>query len=116
MAVGFEDFRRMALGLPEVRESVSYGTPSFKLKDKFLARFHDDGVSLVLKIDFETRDFLMQAYPQTYYITDHYRNYPSVLVRMSEADPDELASLLLQTWLSVAPKKLRQAVAKNPKN
>jgi hypothetical protein len=87
-------------------ESVSYGTPSFKLKDKLIARFHQDGVSLVLKTDFETRDFLMQVNPKAYYITNHYKNYPYVLVRLDEVDLEELNGHLKRIWKSHAFKKL----------
>ncbi|XID94893.1 MmcQ/YjbR family DNA-binding protein [Paenibacillaceae bacterium WGS1546] len=103
---GFEAFRKMILSLPGMAESVSYGTPSFKLKDKLLARFHEDGETLVLKTDFETRDFLMSVDSNTYYITDHYKNYPYVLVRMSSVDMEELAGHVRSLWKSLAPKKL----------
>jgi hypothetical protein len=32
--------------------------------------------------------------PGTYYITDHYRNYPWILVRLSRVHPDALRDLL----------------------
>ncbi|MDF2650988.1 MAG: hypothetical protein K0Q73_6793 [Paenibacillus sp.] len=99
-------FRMVALSLPGMIESVSYGTSSFKLKDKLLARFHEDGESLVLKMDFETRDFLLQVNSETYFITDHYKNYPYVLVRLNEVHLEELRGHLLKIWKSHAPKKL----------
>ncbi|MBD2868253.1 MmcQ/YjbR family DNA-binding protein [Paenibacillus arenilitoris] len=102
----FEAFRRMALSFPGVVEAVSYGTPSFKLKDKQLARFHEDGVSLVLKMDMETRDFVLQAEPVVYSMPDHYKKYPYVLVKLAEADMDELKGHFLRSWRANAPKKL----------
>lgn len=102
----FEQFRSIALSLPGMVESITHGTPSFKLKDKLLARFHQDGKSLALKTDFDTRDFLLQAHPDVYYITDHYKDYPYILVRMSAADMEELKGLVHRTWKSLAPKKL----------
>lgn len=109
----FESFRRMALSLPGVVEGISYGTPSFKVKDKLLARFHEDGTSLVLKMDFETRDFLMQVNEKSYYITDHYKNYPYVLVRINDAEMEELRGHLIRTWKSLAAKKLLQEYEKS---
>jgi hypothetical protein len=96
----------MALSLPGVTESVSYGTPSFKLKDKLLARLHEDGVSLVLKMDLSARDIVMQVNPEVYSITEHYRKYPYVLVKMTEADPNDLREHFHDAWRSVAPKKM----------
>jgi NTP pyrophosphatase (non-canonical NTP hydrolase) len=57
-------------------------------------------------MDFDTRDFLMQVNPEAYYITDHYKNYPYVLVRLQHADLEDLKGHLLRTWRSTAPKKL----------
>ncbi|WP_425482689.1 hypothetical protein [Chelativorans xinjiangense] len=37
----FERLREAAAGLPEVEESTSYGTPSLKVRKKFLARVKD---------------------------------------------------------------------------
>ncbi|GIO91365.1 hypothetical protein J31TS3_25920 [Paenibacillus lactis] len=71
-----------------------------------MARLHEDGVTLVLRMDYETRDFLMQFDPDVYYITDHYRNAPYVLVRLSAVDPKELLEHLERAWRSCAPKKL----------
>jgi hypothetical protein len=95
----------MALSFPGVAEAISYGTPSFKLKDKLLARFHEDGVSLVLKMDVETRDFLLQAEPEVYSITDHYKNYPYILVKLVNADLEDLKGYFHRSWRSHAPKK-----------
>ena len=30
------------------------------------------------------RELLLRAEPETYYLTDHYRGYPAVLVRLSK--------------------------------
>ncbi len=57
-------------------------------------------------MDFDTRDILMRADPQTFYITDHYRAYRAVLVRFATLDPDDLPGLLEQAWRQVAPKRL----------
>lgn len=104
-----DSITKMALALPGMLESVSYGTKSFKVKDKLIARFHEDGVSLVLKMDMDTRDFLMQAYPQTYSITEHYRNYPFVLVDLSHVDLEELKGYLHKAWKAQATQKLLKA-------
>jgi hypothetical protein len=102
----FEDIRQIALALPGAEESTSYGTPAFKVAGKMLARKHQDGVSLVVRISFDEREMLMEAEPETFYITDHYRNYPALLVRIATVNPGTLQRILAQTWRQVAPKKL----------
>jgi hypothetical protein len=102
----FEAVREIALSLPGIVESVSYGTPSFKLKDKLLARFHEDGESLVLKMDVETRDMMLQMNPQVYSITDHYLKYPYVLVKLHNADLADLKGHFQAAWRQIAPKRM----------
>jgi hypothetical protein len=85
--------RRVALSFPGVEEATSYGTPAFRLGKKLLVRLHQDGRSLVLKVGDATRVHLLQADPDTFFVTDHYRGYPYVLAhldRLSAADLHKL--------------------------
>lgn len=94
MAMTFKDVRKMALALDGVEESTSYGTAAFKIRGKLIARLKEDGVSLVVGTTFEEREEMMRAEPETYYITDHYLNYPWVLVRLPKVHPDAMRDLL----------------------
>ena len=98
MPVTFEDVRRIALSLQDVEESTSYGTPAFKVAGKLIARLCEDGDSLVVGTTFEEREEMMAAEGETYYITDHYLNYPWVLVRLSRVHSDALSDLLARAW------------------
>jgi hypothetical protein len=99
----------MGLQLPDVEESTAYGTPALKVRGQLLTcpainKSAEPG-SIVVRIDFERRDELMAADPDTYYLTDHYREYPSVLVRLSKIRPDALQDLLGMAWKFVTTKK-----------
>jgi hypothetical protein len=107
--VTFDTVRAIALTLPGAEETTSYGTPAFKVKGKLFVRQHQDGVSLVIKIDVEDREILMAADPETFYITDHYLNYPWILVRLSNVRTDQLRDLLRQAWRLAAPGRLVSA-------
>jgi len=106
-AVSFEDVRRLALDLPGAEESTSYGTPAFKVNKKLFARFHQDGQSLVLPIDFADRELLIAEQPEIFYITNHYLNYPYVLVRLATVRRDQISGLLRQAWRRVAARSNR---------
>lgn len=108
-AVDFETVREILGGLPGVEEGPCYGTPGFRVKGKFLSRLKEDGDSLVVPVDLIEREFLIETEPATFYITEHYRNYPAVLVRLSKVDREELRDLLERAWRGKAPKKLLQA-------
>ena len=86
--------RRVARSLPEVEEGTSYGTPAWKHRGTLLARLHQDGASLVLKVGNETRDHLLQADPDTFFVTDHYKGYPMVLARLDRLGTADLRKLL----------------------
>jgi hypothetical protein len=104
--VTFNTVREIARTLPGVEEGTCYGTPAFRVRGKFLSRLKEDGETLVVRIDFDTRDILMQVDPETYYITDHYAGYPAILVRLEKVDRDDLAKLLEDSWRQAAPKRL----------
>jgi hypothetical protein len=104
--VTYETVREIARGLAGVVEGTSYGTPALKVGKTLFARQHQDGVSLVIKIEPEQRAMRMKADPETFYITDHYLNYPWILVRLSTVDRDDLRDLLEEAWRLSAPKRL----------
>lgn len=104
----FETVCKLMSALPGVAEGTSYGTPGFKVKGRFLARLKEDGESLVLRIGFLEREALMTSAPDIFYITDHYANYPAVLVRLPKIRKDALARVLQEAWREVAPASLKR--------
>lgn len=103
--VTFETVRQLALALPGVEEGTSYGTPAFRCGGRILARFHQDGESLVLKVEYAAHEVLMGSQPETFYVTDHYRCYPLMLVRLSSVDLGLLRSLIEDAWRNLAPSR-----------
>ena len=101
----FETVRKIALSLDNVEEGTSYGTPAFKVRGTLFARLHHDSESLVVRMERDEREELMAADPSSYYITDHYLNYPWILVRLSRVHPDALRDLLRGAWRSAAASK-----------
>src|SRR5947207_3221165 len=101
----FDTVRQIAQTLPGAEESTSYGTPAFKVKGKLFARQHQDGESLVIATAFDEREEMMSTSPEKFYITDHYLNYPYMLVRMSKVNASELRDLLVGAWRRVTGKR-----------
>src|SRR5215510_3024400 len=100
--LGFDVVREIARTLPDIEESTGRGMPALKVRGKLLAcpAIHKSAEphSLVVKIGFDQREKLIAADPDIYYLTDHYVNYPSVLVRMSRIGRDSLEVLLRMAW------------------
>jgi hypothetical protein len=89
-----------------VVEGTAYRTPAFRVAGRFFFRLREDGATLAVRIDFDTREALMQARPETFFITDHYKGYPAMIVRLATVRRPELKALLEQSWRQVAPKRL----------
>ena len=104
--VSFSEVSELAKALPGVIESTSYGTPALKVDGKLLARLKENGETLVLRMDFVNRDLLLRAEPDLFFLTDHYLNYPSVLLRLKEVTRKRMAELLEDAWRLVAPRRL----------
>lgn len=94
-----------ATKLPGIEEGTSYGTPSLKVKGKFLSRVREPGV-LVLMCSLEEKEFLIETSPAVYFETDHYKGWPAVLIRLAKVSDDELKHRLAVAWRLQAPKKL----------
>jgi hypothetical protein len=107
--------RRLLLGLPSVAAGRSYGMPSFLLNGRFFARFRDDDSVLVLQLaTIAEREVLMELDPDAFFFTEHYRNYPAVLVRLAEVPPPLLRDVVREAWRHVAalpPARPRQKPA-----
>ncbi len=100
----------MALALPGVELSTSYGTPAIKVKGKVMARLRNEAEGgLAIVCDFVERQMLLQAAPEAFFLTDHYLNYPFILVRLDHVRRDALPGLVERAWRMVAPKKLIDA-------
>ena len=101
-----DEFRTMATALPGVEEGSSYGMRAWRCRGKALAGLWNDDETLGITVSVDEREMLMAAAPETFFITDHYRNYPRVLVRLGNVERGTLNRLLIQAWREVAPKKL----------
>ncbi|HKC39633.1 MAG TPA: hypothetical protein VKC15_08860 [Gemmatimonadales bacterium] len=107
--------RRLLLERPGVVQGRSYGMPSFLLHGRFLARFRDDDTVLVLQLaTIGERDVLMELDERSFFFTDHYRNYPAVLVRLAEVPPSLLGDVIKECWQHVAALPPKRPRTKSP--
>jgi hypothetical protein len=115
MSVTRAQYKKIALSFPGGNEKPSYGKPSFFIDKKFFTRWRDEENSIVLVVDsIDERDMLLEADRKTFFITDHYRNYPSVLAYAAKLDTKTLRGMLERRWRKIAPKKLLAAVTTAP--
>jgi hypothetical protein len=102
----FEDVQKLAAGLDGVEVGTTYGTPALRVRGKVFACIASNKAAepdtLVALIGFAERDELLEAEPDTYYLKDHYRNYPAILARLGVIHRDSLRDLLRMAWAHVA--------------
>lgn len=110
----FDLVKAVGLTLPGVEAAMKYdGSPVLKTGGCFMAglashRSAEPG-TLVVRIGLEEREWLLADAPDTYYVTDYYRPYPLVLVRLSRVDRDALHDLLSTSWRLAMEKTRRRA-------
>jgi hypothetical protein len=102
----FDDIREIAHALPGVVDGTSYGTPALKVGGKLIARMHQSIDCVVLRSDLLDREILMQSAPDVFFITDHYQNYPWILLRLGALDKRVLPELIERAWRLVASRTL----------
>jgi hypothetical protein len=111
----FDDVRKIALAWPEVEDGTSYGTPALKVRKKLLVRLKEDGDALVMPgVPPEERDMLVESQPKVFFFTDHYRDYPMVLIRLSKTRRATVEPLLRRQWLALASKAARKSYQAGP--
>ena len=106
--VDLQAVRELALALPDVEESTSWGATSFKVRGRMFAceAIHSSAEerTLMVRIDTSLRDELLAAEPDVYYLTPHYAPYPAVLVRLARVSRASLGRVLGTSWMFVGSK------------
>jgi hypothetical protein len=54
----------------------------------------------------------MQQQPGTFFITDHYKDYPVMLIDLTRVKKKDLKQLLITSWQLRAPKSLQRQLRK----
>lgn len=109
--IGFDAVRKIGLTLPGAEESTAYGSPALKVNGRMFAcmAVHKSAEpnSLVVRVDFEQRNEWLSADSDCYYLTDHYVDYPAVLVRLDRVHRDALQDVLRVAHQFTAAKRRR---------
>jgi hypothetical protein len=108
----FEIVKTVGLALPEVEAMTNWaGLPVLRVRGRFMAglashRSVEPG-TLVVRCALDERERFLDDAPETYYVTEYYRPYPVVLVRLSQLDRDALRDLLSVSWRMAVEKTRR---------
>jgi hypothetical protein len=85
--------------LPDVEVTTAWGEPALKVHGKMFVCMAShksaEPNSLVVMMAFADRDALVEEDPATYYLKEHYLDYPCVVVRLSRVRLDALRDLVV---------------------
>jgi hypothetical protein len=97
--------------LPDVVVTTTYGKPALKVGGRMFvciaANKEAEPDTLVVMMDFAARNALLEDDPVTYYLKEHYVDYPCVLVRLARVHPDALRDLVIGAHRYVSAKRAR---------
>jgi hypothetical protein len=97
--------RRIARTLPDVEEGTTHGYPAYRVAGKVFVWFPKkkevESDSLGARMSIGERSRRIDANPDAYYVTPHYENYTSVLVRVWELSDAELRELVKAAYAFV---------------
>jgi hypothetical protein len=93
------DWLALGLTLPGVAAETKYdGSALLRVGGCFMAAMAThpsaEPETLVVRTDPDDRELFIAEAPGTYYLTDYYRKYPLVLVRLGRIDRDTLREVL----------------------
>ena len=123
---GWEDVRRIALGLPETSEGTAWGNACWRVRGKQfvwerpLRRADLDalgdaapaGAILGARVEHVgAKEALVADDPAVYFTTPHFDGYAAILVRLDEIGVDALEEVIVEAWLVQAPKRLAREYA-----
>ena len=98
MPQSFRSVEAIGRTLPDVEVTTMWGKPALKVRGKMFVCIAShpsaEPNTLVVMMDFADRDALLEDDPGTYYLKEHYLNYPCVLVRLSRVGADALRDLV----------------------
>ena len=108
---------KIILAVPGAENRLWFNQPSGFLHDRFLAKVHHKEEAVTLQVgSMEMRDMMLEAEPKLFYITDHYRNFPFVLIRLKTLTAKVLKEILAGRAAQLAemppPKRPKKSVKK----
>jgi hypothetical protein len=119
----WDDVRRVALALPESSERSSRGLASWRVRDKgfvwerplraadvrALGEDAPQGPILGARVEhLAAKEAFLADDPDVFFTTPHFDGYPAILARLDRIAPEDLTELIVEAWLTCAPKRLAQ--------
>ncbi len=108
MSITSDEYRTMALALPEAIQSSHLGTVDFRVRGKIFSTLSDKTQRAVLKLTPEQQAMLTDAEPAIFSsVGGTWGGHGWTYLDFTASDPVTARSALAMAWRNVAPKKLQ---------
>jgi hypothetical protein len=103
----FDDVRRIAMGLPEAEEILTWETDvTFRIRKKIFAIGGDGSDGVSIKATPLTQADLIDRDPDTFRSSAYVGRFGWVTVQLDRVDDETLRDLVIGAWRLTAPKRL----------
>ncbi|MGA5816240.1 MmcQ/YjbR family DNA-binding protein [Kitasatospora sp. NPDC094028] len=104
--VTFDEFRALALALPEAAQEPTWEIETLRVRHKIFAMGAPEGDSVTVKATPADQAELLAAEPEVFSSARYVGRHGWVSVRLDLVDPEELRDLVTEAWRLTAPKRL----------
>lgn len=108
-----EDFRRLALAMPDAEEGAHMQHPDFRANGRIFATLHPDGVTGMVKLAPLQQQALVRAHARDFAPSSGaWGRQGCTDVRLQRVDAEVLAAAMTDAWqlaMSLPPAKIRRA-------
>jgi hypothetical protein len=102
--VTLDDFRRIALSLPQAEERETWGEATFRVRDRREDLVADRSASVKASLDDQAG--LVVADPFTFSVPRYVGRYGWVAIDLDRVDRRMARTLIVNAWRRTAPKRL----------
>lgn len=88
---------RLAGALDGVRRGTADGLAQWRYRGRLIAR-QVDGAHLVIRADFDYRDWLVRQFPDTFSVPARYAKHMMVIADLAAGDPGAIEDALEAAW------------------
>ena len=108
----FEDVRRIAFGLPETEEILTWETDvTFRVRGKIFAIGAEGATGVSIKASPDRQAELLDLDPETFASSAYVGRFGWVTVALERVDQGLLETLLAEAWRRTASKRLAATLA-----
>jgi len=104
-----QEFRDLALGLPEASEGAHMGHPDFRVRGKIFATLGPDETWGMAKLTPEQQALFVRTEPDVFQpVNGAWGRRGCTCIRLAEATEPAVRQALVAAWRNTAPKRLAQ--------